>query len=65
MLKVIEVIGFSVLNICELTIAISCEIPRLTQMYTFPHKMMNLRFVLIRASSILSPTNYMDLSQCN
>ena len=65
MLKVIKVIGFSVFNMCELTIAISCEIPRLAQMYTFPRQMMNLRFVLIRASSILSLTNYMDLSQCN
>ena len=29
MLKVIKSIGFSVLNICELTTAINCEIPKL------------------------------------
>ena len=40
MLKVTKVIGFSVLNICELTTAINCEIPRLTQMHTF-HDQMN------------------------
>ena len=40
MLKVIKVIGFSFLNECELTTAINCEIPKLTQMYTF-HDQMN------------------------
>ena len=39
MLKVIEVIDFSVLNICELTTTINCEIPRLTEMYFFSDEM--------------------------
>ena len=39
MLKVIEVIDFSVLNICELTTTINCEIPRLTEMYIFSDQM--------------------------
>ena len=39
MLKVIEVIDFSVLNICELTTTINCEIPRLTEMYFFSDQM--------------------------
>ena len=60
MLKVIKVIGFSVLNACELSTAINCEILRPSQMFTFPDQM-NLQFVLIMASNLSSQASFRPL----
>ena len=60
MLKVIKVISFSVLNACELSRAINCEILRPTQMFTFPDQM-NLQFVLIMASNLSSQASFRKL----